>query len=167
MKRENIMSVIGYSVLAAVLYTLTAIYFINSARFQDTWILYVGNVLFGVAVSLFMLRHIAVRKEGGSTASMAMVGHVVVIIGVVLSCLLAFVALAVFIPDIFSSGKADTVLENSPSWQRGGKTDGLVMQVFMDAVVGNVAAGSFVSLMFAYTAKVNQTRDKESKFLKE
>lgn len=167
MRKENIVSVIGYSVLAAVLYTLAAIYFIKSARFQDSWVLYVGNILFGVAVSLFMLRHIAAKNEGGSTASMAMVGHLVVIIGIVLSCLLAFIALAVFIPGIFSSGKAATVLQNAPSLQRGGKTDGLVMEVFMDAIIGNVAAGSFVSLMFAYTAKVNQTSDKESKFLKE
>ena len=161
------MSIIGYGILAAALFSVPMIYFIHSARFQDIYLLFIGNVLFGAAVSLFMLRHIAVKKEGGSTASMAMVGHLVAIFGIVISCIIAFIALSVFIPDIFSSGKADTVLMQSPSQQRGGKTDGLVLAIFMNAIIGNISAGSFVSLIFAYTAKVNQTRDKESKFLKE
>lgn len=167
MKKEIVRSVALYSILAAVAFIVPAIIFIKDANFTDTWVLYLGNVLFGVAVSLFMLRHIQFRHEGGSTVSMAIMGHLVTAAGIILSCIFAFIALSIFIPGIFGSGKAETVLQQAPTQARGGKTDGMVLMIFMNAVIGNVAAGSFFSLIFAYAAKINQTRDKESTFLKE
>ncbi len=70
-------------------------------------------------------------------------------------------------PEVFGSGQQDTVLQNAPSQKTDGKTNGMVLMIYMNAIIGNVATGSFASIILAYTAKVNQTRDKESNFLKD
>ena len=167
MKKVNLFTHIGYSVLAAILYCIPMFFFVKSARFAGAWLLYTGNILFGVAVAIFMLRHIQVKREGASTTSMVVAGHLVTIAGIVVACLASFIVLMIFVPEVLSSGKAHTLLQRAPATTRGGKTNGLVLILFMNAIIGNVVAGSFPSIIFAYTAKLNQTRDEESSFLKE
>jgi hypothetical protein len=71
--------------------------------------------------------------------------------------------LILYVPDIFGSGTSDTVMENSHITTSGGRTDGLVFMLYMNAIIGNFAAGSFASIILPYTARRNQKKDKHSK----
>lgn len=164
-KKELLKTYIGYSVLAAVLFSIPMIEFVRSANFNATWWLYVGNALFMVAIAFYMLHHIQGKKEGASAGSMVIAGHITTIAGIILSCIISFIVISIYIPGIFSSGRADTVLQHAPAQQNDGKTKGLVLMVFMNAIIGNIVAGSFTSIMLAYTAKLNQTKDKKPRVL--
>ena len=167
MRKEQLIPTLTYGLISAIAFIIPLVFYLRSAEFVSTWLLYLGNVLFGIVIGVFMFHRIYMRKEGASTGSMVIAGHLVVIAGILISCILAFLAIMLFIPGLFSSGQPDTVLENAPTQNQDGKTNGMVMMIFMNAIVGNMAAGSFIALIFAYTAKFNQTSDKESNLLKE
>jgi hypothetical protein len=87
------------------------------------------------------------------------------ITGIIISTIVAVIALLIFVPDILSSGQSDTVLENAPSTTGTGKTHGLVFMLFMNAIIGNLVAGSLPSIILSYTAKRDQTKDRKSEVL--
>ena len=65
----------------------------------------------------------------------------------------------VLVPGFFGSGPADKVLTDLPA-ESHGKTHGLLFMIFLNALIGNAAAGSFVAIILAYYAKPDQTKDK-------
>lgn len=148
-----------FGAIAAVAYSIPMTYFIYSSHFADSWWLYVGNILFMIVVGLF-LGVVSRRRHNNPNTSLIMLeGHVVTAIGIITSCIIAFILLMIFVPHLFGSGPAGRVLEQSPAQAQNGKTDGLVLLLFMNAIVGNVAAGSFISVMLPYTMKRNQTKE--------
>lgn len=151
--------------LAAVAFCITVLFYLKTPEFQDTWLLFVGNALFLVVITIFILLFNKKNSENASTQNMNAAGHITTIVGVVLSCIISFVLLMLYVPDLFGSGTSDTVMENSPTSTSGGKTDGLVFMLFMCAIIGNFAAGSFASIIVPYTAKRNQKKDKHSDVL--
>jgi hypothetical protein len=46
------------------------------------------------------------------------------------------------------------------------KQTGLVFMLYMNAIIGNFAAGSFASIILPYAAKRNQKKDKHSEYWK-
>jgi membrane protease YdiL (CAAX protease family) len=163
--KQNFKTYFTYALLAAIGFCIPVLFYLRSPEFIDTWLLFLGNALFLVIVSVFVLMFNKKRHENASTQNMNAAGHIVTFVGVVISALLSFILLMMYVPDIFSSGTPDTVVENAPSQTRGGKTDGLVTMLFMNAVIGNFAAGSFAAIILPYTAKRNQTKDKRSEVL--
>jgi hypothetical protein len=89
---------------------------------------------------------------------MLIAGHITSVLGVILSVILSLIILVLFVPGLFSS-TPDTVLEKAPAMGDTGNTHGLVFMVLLNAIIGNIAAGSFASLVLSYVAKRDQTRD--------
>jgi uncharacterized membrane protein len=147
-----------YAAVAAVLFAVPLIIFLQDTTFSRAWLLYLGNFLFMVVIAAYMMMFNAKKDENASTTSLLSTGHVVTVIGVIISVILAFIALSVFVPGLFSSSP-DKVLENAPAQEEGRRTNGLVFMVFMNATVGNVSTGSFVSIILAYYQKRDQTKE--------
>ena len=164
-KKEYLLSYIKWGAISAAAFCIPMIIFVKSADYGATWWLFVGNVLFLVAIAMYMIEFNKSKGENASTQTMVAAGHTATIVGIIISCIVAAIALALFIPDIFSSGISDKALEDAPSQTGTGKTHGLVFFVFMNAVIGNVCGGSFASIIVPYTAKKNQTIDKKSEVL--
>lgn len=141
------------------------IIFISSASYRDTWWLYVGNVLFLFGIVFFMLRFNKKKGEDASTQTMVAAGHITTALGIIISLIVAVIAIVIFIPDIFNSGQSDTVLASAPSQTGTGKTHGMIFMLFMNAIMGNLVAGSFPSIILSYTAKKDQTKDRKSEVL--
>jgi hypothetical protein len=158
-RNHKIGSYIKYSVLAAVLFCVTVFIFLKDSTFEGTWWLYVGNALFGVAIALFMLWFNKTKREDASSSSLVMAGHITTVMGIIISCVLSYILLIMLVPGLFQSGEANTAVEGAPATVDTGKTDGLVFIVFMNAIVGNVCTGSFISLILGYSAKRDQTKD--------
>lgn len=164
-KKEYLFSYIKWGVISAIAFCIPMIIFISSADYSATWWLFAGNVLFLVTIAWYMIEFNKSKGENASTQTMVSAGHIATILGIVISCIVALIALPIFIPDIFSSGISDKALEDAPSQSGTGKTHGLVFFVFMNAIVGNVSGGSFSSIIVPYTARKNQTKDKKSEVL--
>jgi len=164
-KKEYFSYYLTYGILAAILFCIPMIIFISSANFSSTWWLYVGNILFLLAIVFFMLKFSRRKGEDPSTQTMVAAGHITTITGIVISLIVAIIALFIFVPDLFASGQSDTVLENAPSQTGTGKTHGLVFILLMNTIIGNLVAGSFPSIILPYTSKRDQTKDRKSEVL--
>jgi hypothetical protein len=158
-QRLHLPSSLLFGAIAAFAFCVPMIYFIISANYTDTWWLFLGNLLFLIVVSIYMLVFTKRKYENPNTTLLLAAGHLVTVIGCIIASLFAFILLIIFVPGIFGSGASEKVLEGAPAHTEGGKTDGLIMFVFMSAIIGNVSAGSAVSLVLAYTAKRDQTKE--------
>jgi len=161
-KKEYLFSYIKWGILAAIAFCIPMILFIKSDDYTATWWLYLGNVLFLVISAIHMLVFNKNQNENASTQTMMAAGHITTLMGIVISCIVAVIALMIFIPDIFNSGISAKVMEDAPSQTGTGKTHGLVLFVFMNAIIGNFCGGSFSSILIPYSARKNQTKDKKS-----
>lgn len=155
----KILPLVKYGVIAALLFCIPMIIFIFDSTYSKTWLLYLGNFLFMLSIAGYMVYFSQRKDENASTSSHLITGHTVTVIGVILSLIVSLIALSVLVPGIFQSGTHNQVLEEAPSQDMGRKTNGLVFMVLMNAVIGNVITGSFVSIILSYYQKKDQTKE--------
>lgn len=167
MKKEVIFSLIGFSVVAACLYCIPLFFFLRSDKFESIWLLYLGNILFGVAIALFMIFHIQYKKRGASTTSMVVAGTKVAATGIAISGIIAFILMFILVPGFLGSSNHIHLPVQNMVQDLNQNNNSLALTAYMNLVIGNIAAGTFASVMFAYTAKLNQTKDEESNLLME
>jgi hypothetical protein len=156
--RIHIPTCLLFGTMAAVVYSIAAMLFLKSGVFADSWWLFAGNFFFMVVVGAFVLRTNYKEKENINTSLSVVSGHLVATIGVVLSCIFAFILLNIHVPNLLSDGPVK-VLEQSPAQTQNGRTDGLALLLFMNAIIGNITAGSFASIILPYTMKRNQAKE--------
>jgi len=164
-KKEYLASYIKWGIVSAIAFCIPMVIFLNAGKYISTWWLYVGNALFLVIIAAYMISFNKSKGENASTQTMMTAGHIATVIGILISCIVAAILLPVFIPDIFSSVKSNNVLSDAPAETGTGKTNGLVFILFMNAIIGNLCAGSFSSLLIPYSARKNQTKDRRSEVL--
>lgn len=164
-KKEYLSSYIKWGIISAIAFCIPMFIFINSAEYKESWWLYLGNALFLVVIAIYMLVFNKDQRENASTQTMMAAGHIATLFGIIISCIVALIALVVLIPDIFSSGLSVDAMGDAPAQTGVGKTHGLVFFVFMNAVIGNFCGGSFSSILIPYSARRNQTKDKKSEVL--
>jgi len=149
-----------YSVIAALLYGVPSVFFISRADFSYAWLLYLGNFLFMLMVVWFLMTFNFKRDENAGSLAMFTASSITTVMGAIFSLVLSLLLLAILVPGIFQPGLADKVLINEPAQSVDGKTNGLVFMVVVNAVFGNIFCGMFVSIIFPFTLKGDQTREK-------
>lgn len=157
-KKEYLLSYIKWGVIAAIVYCALMLFFIKSDEFSSTYLLYIGNVLFLVVIAIYMLSFNKSKGENASTQTMTAAGHIATIVGIIISCIVAAIALSIFLP-------SNSVIEDAPAATGTGKTHGLIFIVFMNAIIGNLVGGSFASIILPFSARKDQTKDKKSEVL--
>lgn len=145
--------------IAAVLFSLMACVYILNANYTMSWLLYIGNVLFGIVMWIHTLRDNKKRGENESTVALVFSSHVATIAGIILSCVLCFLLLVILVPGYLGGGMADKTLTNEPVNIVKDKTDGLSFEIFLAATIINFSAGSFTGIILPFYSKRNQTRD--------
>lgn len=158
-KKYPVKSYFGYSILAAVLFCITVLIFLINGDYVSTWWLFVGNGLFMLSIFYFMWSFNKTKSENASASSLVISGHLTTILAIIISSIVSYILMIMFVPGLFQSGEVETAIEGAPPSIDTGKTDGLMFMVFMCATIGNISAGSFASLVFAYTAKRDQTEE--------
>lgn len=148
--------------VAAVAYSIPAFFYIRNSMFRDSWLLYVGNFLFLLVLAAFVITFNRKRRDNASTGAMVLTGHIVTVIGVVLSVVLALIMLSVMNSNgMFGGGRPQEVLEDTPAnGGANGRSNGLILFLIASAIIGNVSAGSFISIILPYTTKGDQTKEK-------
>ncbi len=83
--KDQILYYLKYSIVAAVLYLVSVvIFFIDN--YNQTYILYIGNVLFAIVIVVFILNFNKKRDKNASSKMMIAAGHITTVMGVLLSC---------------------------------------------------------------------------------
>ena len=150
-----------YGMLAALAYCIPEIIFLQTADYRNIWILYAGCFLFLSMIVLFLVSFNKKRKQNATIESMLFSGIMVTLSGVIISVLFCFLLLVIFVPGFLNYGTPEKLLHAGPSNIIKDKTGGLAFIVFMTTIMGNFSAGSFVCIVFPFSLKRDQTKDKE------
>jgi hypothetical protein len=150
---------LAYAITAAVVYSLAVAFFLRDTSYSESWLLYVGNALFMVVIVLFLFSFN--RRRGKNAGSMAMLkaGAVTSTLGIIIACLLCFILLSIMVPGLFHSGTPEKVLTGEPVNTVPDKTHGMLFMIFGSAIIGNIATGMFVCIVFPFTLKGDQTKE--------
>lgn len=154
--KNQILRYLKYSIIAAIIYLVFVVIYLSKDNYALTYILYIGNMLFAVVMVFFVVM-IAKRREWNASPKMAIAaGHITAAMGVILSCLCIFIILAIMKPIGYSdvTNTAKELAKPTPALEGSGHS--LMFILFMDAVFGNIGAGSFVSFMLPNMLKSDQ-----------
>ena len=135
-----------YSIAPAILFIIPLIVYIRDETFSQTWLLYLGNALFLVCIFIF---EFIFFKQQHETDSPVNAGIAVTISGVIICCLLIFVVVAIFAPLLYTMGDAAVTLQNKPPDFSQKSEFGVWIILFASAIIGNMVAGAFCSIMSA------------------
>jgi len=162
MKKSHRSLYLIYGILAAIAYCLPVIIFIKRADYTSSWLLFSGCLLFLFSIALFLIQFNKRRNENASTGTMLAAGLIATATGVIISVLLSFILILFFVHGFLNEPVPDRVLHAEPSNVIKDKTEGLAFMIFMAATVGNFSAGSFVTILFPFSLKKDQTKEKVS-----
>ena len=156
---KNLRKYLPYSAISVFLYAIPATIFVFRANFTSAWLLYLGNFLFlfGIAYSIWQMNR--TRNEDAGAVSLVIGGHITTVMGILIACLFMLLIMALVIPGFFHAGYAFKVLQKAPANIVEDNTNGLRFMVVANAIVGNMSAGSFVSIIFPFTMKRNQMHE--------
>src|SRR3954462_2846773 len=101
-KRRSLVLYFKHSIICAILASIPMIIYVREATYNESWLLYLGNglFLFSLFISLiFLSKKVA---NNASTGYMLMAGLAVTIISMIIICIIAFIALLIYIPGLFS-----------------------------------------------------------------
>ncbi len=162
MPKINFPTYLIFALAAALVYCIPVFIFIQLANFTQTVLLYLGNFLLMGVITLFLF-YVSRKKDDNSSAlTLMMGGEITVLLSIVLACLLSLILLLILVPGLFHSGDAGKFLSNAPATTIQGNTNGLAFMVFLNAVIGNLFAGSFVSIILPFSLKKEQRTEKGS-----
>ncbi|MGN6342567.1 MAG: hypothetical protein ACTHML_16455 [Ginsengibacter sp.] len=157
LKKHQILSYLKYSIVAAILYLISVVVFLSKDTYTQSWILYIGNILFSVVIVFFVVRFANRRGRNANTRLAISAAAITTIMGMILSLLSIFIILAIMKP----SGYADVVNTASelskvaPALEGNGHA--LMFILFMNAFFGNLGFGIFVSAMLPNMLKTDQS----------
>ena len=159
-KKINWRTTVRTSVIAAVLFCIPVFFYIHFGDYTGSWLLYLGNFLFLVVLWLHTMAENKKRSKNESILTLVFSGHLTTLAGILLSCVLCFILLVLFVPGYLAPGIAEKTLTSSPPQVAIGRTNGLSFEIFMAATVVNFSVGSFSSILLPFYTNRDQTKDR-------
>jgi hypothetical protein len=132
---------VGYSFVAALLYSIGAFIFLVNDNFKSLWILYPSNFSFALCVGLFVWSK---RNSTASNGSKVGDGVVVTLMGIVISCIIIVGLLMIMPFYLVKQPPESTVMDDK---------NGLIAIMFMNAVLVNFFCGCFFSLLIGFSVQ--------------
>jgi hypothetical protein len=148
-----------WGMIGAVAYSIAVVIFLSDPDYEKTWILYVGNLLFLFAILGFLYEFNRRRDENAGTLTMLAAGHIATVVGIIFACFLSFILLPTMVPG-YLAGNPQKNVTGEPANTTFDNTSGVGWVVFATAVIGNMAAGSAISIILPFALKADQTREK-------
>jgi hypothetical protein len=158
-RRINFGNSLKSALIAAILFTIPVFIYLKDTTYKSNWLIYLGSFFFFLVIVLHTIFFNKVRGENANTITMVFASHVVTVMGVVLSCLFAFLLLVIMVPGYLDAGPAGKATPDTPANEIFDKTNGLSFRIFMGASLINFAFGSFAGIVFPFSVKKNQTKD--------
>ncbi|MBV9962889.1 MAG: hypothetical protein JO072_11645 [Parafilimonas sp.] len=150
LKKFPVRSFIIYGIISSVVYLIPAIIFIERETYASIWLLYLGNAFFLCSIFIFMIVYKKPSDKNTVKLFMLYAGHIVSVLGILISCFLLLLILLIFKPSFFR-----TNIQNIS----GGVNLGY--SLFINAVIANISAGSFASIITSYASRSNYVQTAE------
>lgn len=154
--KNQILSYLRYSVVAAILYLICTTIFLFQDAYAQIYILYIGNVLFGAVVVYFILNFHTRPDEAKGNRTLMAAGIITTIMGTLICCVFIFILLAILKPAGYQTTSQTTNELARPAPALQGNSHALMFILFMEAVFGNLGAGAFIAIMLPNTAKIGK-----------
>lgn len=156
LERKYLREILASSLVAAIVYGVAVCFFFRAMSFGSSWVLYLGNFLFATVIGFFVAWFYRRHIGHVTTIRLVVIGGKATFAGIVMACLISLLLLVIFEPGAFQSRASTTVaLKDAPA-QFTGKNHGLSTILFINAVLGNMAASFFISLLIPFTIMKNQ-----------
>jgi len=149
-----------YSIIPAIIASIPIVFFIKDSRYSQTWLLYVGDAIFLFSMIVVILLLSKKAHHNAATGSLLIAGHAITVFGIILICVITFILLLLFVPGLLHTGDTDKALKQTPTNMVYDKTHGMMFILFVNAIIGTFAAGSFASVIMSYGTKREQRGDK-------
>jgi len=159
-KKKRWSSYLKYAAVAALVYAVPMFLYLRNAAFESTWLLYLGNGLFLAFMFLFVIMYNKKKEADANTLSTLAATHMATLLAIGILLIVATVCILFMVPGLFDSGPAEKTMKDTPANMIHGHTNGMLYILYLDLIVGNFTAGSFVGIITSYTAKRNQTRER-------
>lgn len=153
--RKHITEYILFGTIAAILYMIPIVIFLSNHTYENLYYLYIGCILFMGVIFYYVYRLLYQRYNEKRAVSMLIGGVLATISGVIISCISIVVAMIITFPNLFSTIPAGQVIEGGTAQPRQ-----LLLMILGTAIFGNIAVGSFISIVVSYAGKRDQTVDK-------
>lgn len=154
-----------WGMLAGLAYTIPVLVYLSLANYYYSAILFIGCILFMFVLLVYSLRLTRRRPEYKSTWSMIIAGHLVILVGIIISVLVSFILCFIYIPGFLSGNSDDSFLRRSPEAINSNNMS-TIMLIAMTATLVNFGVGGVITIVVSYAAKLNQTKDKSPSILK-
>jgi hypothetical protein len=136
-----------YSLWAAILNTLSIVVFLLYRNYENTWMLYIGNILFCAVVLMSVFRGYHRVHDTASIRSLTMMGIKVTIYGILLAIALCVVVLVI--------NSMFTGLNDKSEPSQSGRGD--VLFIILSNTIGvNAVLGALAAVIGATVVKKNQ-----------
>lgn len=158
-KKVNFVHAFTYGAIGATLFSIPVFIFIRQAVYTNSWLLFLGSVLYFGVIALATYRESKLRGGNESTVALVFMAQVTIVIGILISVLFCFILMVLLVPGYLTPGDTATSLDLQPPNSIFDKTNGLSFKVFMAATAINFAGGSIAGITIPFYAKRNQTKD--------
>ena len=147
------------AITSAFLFSIPAFIYIKKADFTQSWLLFLGCILFFFTMAIHTVRESGKRGGNESTVALVFESHITTVTGILAACLLSFLLLVILVPGYLHAGDTAKALINEPANSVHDKTNGLSFYTFIAATIGNFSGGSIAGITIPFYAKRNQTKD--------
>lgn len=159
-KGHPLKSYVVYSVTAAIVYSIAAFIYLRNDTFRSAWVLFIGNALFACCIVAFIFSLNRKENENASIGKMVFAGHITTVMGIIISCIIAII-LFFLLPEISygaEHGGINATLHHAPPQLRSGKRNEYLLTLMLNAVIGNISAGSVISIILPWATKKNSDK---------
>jgi len=140
-----------YSIWAAILNTVSIIVFLFFRHYSNTWLLYIGNILFSAVVLIGVFRGYHRVHDTASVRSSFMMGLKITIYGILIAIVLC--GLVLIVNSMF------TGLNDQPgNPPQSGRAE-VLFTIFSNTIGNNGVLGALAALIGATVVKKNQKTD--------
>lgn len=157
--KAKILSYLKYAIPAAIIYSIMAGIFLYNDSYELSYLLYIGNILFGICILFFLLNYNKKRDKNSKAKYMVASGHITAVIGILISIVIILILMAVIRPIGYDYVSSTSKALKEPAAGLKGDTHPLIYVLIMDAIFGNIGVSSFLSFILPYTSKSDQTAE--------
>lgn len=152
-KFHPITSYLKYSFFSALLYNIPAGIFIYDYSYTQSYFLFIGNLLFGIGIAIFIWLLNNKNSNSKSAGYLIAAGHITALAGILFAAVVIFVLLLIMAPELFHAAAPGTEhIRHSPAQLMGNRS--IITIMLFSVVAGNIIAGSFISILFSFTIKI-------------
>jgi len=158
--KKHIFEYLRYGFAAAVFYATFVALFLQNNKYENLYLIYIGNFVFMFIIALYTYTLVSRPYEGKRSVAMLIAGHLASIAGLVLSIGLSAVLISFYFPGWFAELPDEALIQNAPASLQLHNAFSLIFVTGINIVLVSGGGTSLIVVIISYAIKQNQTKDK-------